>query len=435
MSEIQDVEVYVPEWAKGRYLDESLFCQEFLRMVPLVFADGEFFGEDGRVPEDRVRQLVYEFLELYVSTGLSQKTNSLVEVLKMKTRKEELLPSESLVECANGRVNVFTGEFTEAKRCCRHRLPVNYNPNAPEPKRWKSFLQDLLEEEDILTLQEYLGYCLLPVNYAQKMMIIVGKGGEGKSRIGIILHYLLGESMCNGSLAKVEHSPFARADLQHKLIMVDDDLRMEALNATHYLKTLVTAEQEMDLERKGVQSYQASIRCRFLAFGNGNLRALHDRSLGFFRRQIILTTKERPKDRVDDALLAQRLREELEGILLWCLEGLQRLLANELKFTLSTRTRRNILEAISEGDNVTDFMKSRGYFRFDPQGQITSRRLYMLYRDWCEDNILNPLSARNFSTHLMQNQNRYNIRYSYHIDGGEGRHVRGFEGITARKSL
>ena len=433
MSEIQDVEVYVPEWAKGRYLDESLFCQEFLRMVPLVFADGEFFGEDGRVPEDRVRQLVYEFLELYVSTGLSQKTNSLVEVLKMKTRKEELLPSESLVECANGRVNVFTGEFTEAKRCCRHRLPVNYNPNAPEPKRWKSFLQDLLEEEDILTLQEYLGYCLLPVNYAQKMMIIVGKGGEGKSRIGIILHYLLGESMCNGSLAKVEHSPFARADLQHKLIMVDDDLRMEALNATHYLKTLVTAEQEMDLERKGVQSYQASIRCRFLAFGNGNLRALHDRSIGFFRRQIILTTKDRPLDRVDDPLLAQHLKDELEGILLWCLEGLYRLLGQQMQFTLSQKSQENLRLAISEGDNVRDFLESQGYFRLDKCGSITSRQLYALYNEWCQDNAAMSLSSNTFIHRFSQQAASLGLRYSTNIDGGSGRRVRGFTGLRLLK--
>ena len=56
----------------------------------------------------------------------------------------------------------------------------------------------------------------------------------------------------------------------------------------------------MDMERKGVQSYQSQLYVRFLCFGNGALTALHDKSDGFFRRQIVLTTKDRPAGRSDD---------------------------------------------------------------------------------------------------------------------------------------
>ena len=48
---------------------------------------------------------------------------------------------------------------------------------------WLRFLSDLLEPEDILTLQEYLGYCLIPTNRRQVMMLLKGNGGEVKSRI------------------------------------------------------------------------------------------------------------------------------------------------------------------------------------------------------------------------------------------------------------
>ena len=76
--------------------------------------------------------------------------------------------------------------------------------------------------------------------------------------------------------------------------MVDDDLDMNALTKTNYVKSIVTAELRMDLERKKEQSYQGQLYVRFLCFGNGALTALHDRSDGFFRRQIILTTKDKP---------------------------------------------------------------------------------------------------------------------------------------------
>ena len=35
-------------------------------------------------------------------------------------------------------------------------------------------------------MQEFLGYCLLPTTKGQKMLMLIGKGGEGKSRIGLV---------------------------------------------------------------------------------------------------------------------------------------------------------------------------------------------------------------------------------------------------------
>ena len=61
-------------------------------------------------------------------------------------------------------------------------------------------------------------------------------------------------------------------------------------------KSSVTAEAKLDLEHKGVQSYQRDIYARFLCFGNGALTSLYNHSDGFFRRQLILTTKDKDAD-------------------------------------------------------------------------------------------------------------------------------------------
>ena len=116
----------------------------------------------------------------------------------------------------------------------------------------------------------------------------------------------------------------------HKIIFTNGayDMRMEALRQTNYVKSIVTAQGKMDLERKGKQSYQGWMCARLLAFSNGDLQALFDRSDGFYRRQLVLTTKEKPAGRVDDPDLAEKIKAEVEGILLWAFEGLQRLTAN-----------------------------------------------------------------------------------------------------------
>ena len=64
----------------------------------------------------------------------------------------------------------------------RNRFPVAYNPNTPKPVLWLQFLDGLLYPEDIPTLQEYIGYCLIPSNKGQRMMVIKGSGGEGSHR-------------------------------------------------------------------------------------------------------------------------------------------------------------------------------------------------------------------------------------------------------------
>ena len=228
---------------------------------------------------------------------------------------------------------------------------------------WLNFLDGLLYAEDIPTLQEFIGYCLIPSNKGQRMMVIKGNGGEGKSQIGAVLSTIFGTNMKDGSIGKISENRFARADLEHILLCVDDDMRMEALRQTNYVKSIVTAQGKMDLERKGKQSYQGWMFARLLAFSNGDLQALYDRSDGFYRRQLVLTTKEKPMDRADDPDLAEKMKAEAEGIFLWAFEGLQRLVANNFKFTESDRIRENREAVKRDNNNIFDFMESEGYIR------------------------------------------------------------------------
>ena len=210
---------------------------------------------------------------------------------------------------------------------------------------------------------------------------------------------------------------------------MDDDLNMEALTRTNTIKSLVTAELPMDLEKKGQQSYQGEIFARLIAFGNGTLQALHDRSYGFFRRQIILEAKDRDPNRVDDPFLAEKLCEEKEGIFLWALEGLHRLIENNYHFTISERTQGNIDAAMADGNNIVEFMKSEGYFRFKADCEASSKDFYMVYKQWCSDNALYALSEKSFCSYLKQHANLYNLEATNNVHIGSGKRVRGFWGI------
>lgn len=419
----------VPEWFDGKKINEVLFSQVFLDRYPMKCINGQLFTEDGAVEDEEwVKQLILNEIRDFITTGLHKRVSNLLEVIKLQAYSQPLPMETDRIHVANG-VYYLNDRFVPVKNFCTNRLAVNYNPAAQKPVRWLRFLSELLEPEDIPTLQEYLGYCLIPSTKGQKMMMILGRGGEGKSRIGLVLKAMLGCSMNAGSIQKVESNRFARADLENRLLMVDDDMDMNALPKTNYIKSIVTAEAAMDVERKGIQSYQVQLCVRFLCFGNGALSSLYDHSDGFYRRQLILTTRNRPADREDDPFLVEKMCAELEGIFLWCLEGLHRLIRNNYHFTVSKKGAENVETVKRNNNNIIEFLHSTGYIQFRADAEVSSKALYDAYTLWCEDNACHRLSASRLSSELAQNEALYNVEYTNNIYLSDGRRVRGFVGI------
>ena len=419
-----------PAWFDGKDVNEAAFCREFLSKNKLIYADNAFFTPDGRLTDPLLlKEKIYAELECYAAKNIPRTISNIVEIMKLAAHAESFPPKPDEIHVQNGTLRIDGSFLAGRSEIVRSRFPIDYNPQAGKPVVWLRFLSDLLYPEDIPTFQEYIGYCLIPSTKGQRMMILKGEGGEGKSQIGPVLARLFGCNMKDGSIAKISDNRFARADLEHIHLLVDDDMKMEVLKQTNYVKSIVTAQGKMDLERKGKQSYQGWMFARLLAFSNGDLQALYDRSDGFYRRQLVLTTKKKPVDRADDPDLAEKMKAEVEGILLWAFEGLQRLAANNFKFTESDRTRENREAVKRDNNNVYDFLDSDGYVRLKADLSASSKELYEAYQIYCTENNLPALKPRSFSEALIACQSRYNLEYCNNVTNAAGRRVRGFLGI------
>ena len=212
----------LPIWFDGQNINEALFCEEFLRERRIIFANGAFFTPDGRVTDDLpLRGEIYEKLKFCAVNNIPRKITNILEVLKLEAQVPDFTPEQDRIHVFNGTL-LLEGTFAEGRPAIvRSRLPVAYNPNAPAPVIWLNFLDDLLYPEDIPTFQEFIGYCLIPSNKGQRMMVIKGNGGEGKSQIGAVLGSIFGTNMKDGSIGKISENRFARADLEHILLCVD----------------------------------------------------------------------------------------------------------------------------------------------------------------------------------------------------------------------
>lgn len=213
-----------PDWYDGKHINEVLFCQQFLDKHPMKCVRGRLFTVDGLIEDEgQIGNLILEEISGVLTSGLSKVVTNLLASIKLQAYSPPLPIETDRIHVSNG-TYFIDGSFTVVKSYCNNRLTVAYNPDAPTPKKWLQFLSELLQPEDIPTLQEFLGYCLLPTTKGQKMLMLIGKGGEGKSRIGLVMRSLLGDSMNTTSIQKVESNRFSRADLENKLLMVDDDM-------------------------------------------------------------------------------------------------------------------------------------------------------------------------------------------------------------------
>ena len=141
-----------------------------------------------------------------------------------------------------------------------------------------------------------------------------------------------------------------------------------------------------------------------MAFGNQMVDTLYDHSNGVYRRRLILTTKPRPADRVDNPNLADEIiANELPGVFLWMYEGLRRLIANNYRFTISDKAKQTAEEVLRDTFSPAAFFEDRTAVRLGDQSkQITSKALYEAYCAWCEDNAMQTVKQQTFLTYARQ---------------------------------
>ncbi len=424
-----------PSWYdnKNNKIDEVEFCTWFISKHPLKYVGGIFYDIDGIISEEKLKKEIVDALKPYVKTNIVKRAKQILDALRYESMCEIIPKHTDRIHFKNG-TYFINGGFVPEKEFCSNRLPVNYNSDAVPPTRWLRFLDELLYPEDIFTLQEFMGYILIPTTKAQAMLLLIGNGGEGKSRVGFVCRNLLGNNMTICSISTLANNRFSLADQEGMLLMIDDDMKMEALTDTGVIKAVVTMEDKMNLERKGKQSYQGYLNVRIMAFGNGSLSSLYDKSDGFYRRQITIRVKEKSQNRVDDRNLSAKLSEETEGIALWCLEGLKRLIKNEFHFTISERTLQNQAELRREEDSILDFFESEGYITFDKNAIATTKELYEAYCLWGNDNLIKIRSESSFSKELRQRADKLGLIYLKNASI-DNKTSRGYKGICAIHTL
>lgn len=387
-----DEKIGLPEWMSfdetgNVTILEKNFAEWYVERNELYCVNGRFFTRYGHIVDEEFKNNIHNIIGSLVPTGLSKKVNALLDAVKNEAYLKMDTPDKYKVQFDNVSFDVRDGELKECDTFFTlHQIPHNYDASADCPK-FKKFIKGLFYEEDIPVIQEYLGYCLIPNTLAQTALFIIGEGGEGKSRIPVLMEHIMGpNSVVNGKFHKLQDK-FSLVNLDKQMMFIDDDISLEAIDDTSNFKKIVTSETYLSVEPKGKAEYKTRLYSRILCCGNGAIQSKFDRSDGFYRRLLICKVKPVSYDK-PDRTLSDQLDEEISGIINWLLEGLCRVVKNGFIIEPSSRMNDEIKVLRDNSDTMSLFMNDDQFvdYTLDENDKVSIRQLYDAYEHWCNDN-------------------------------------------------
>lgn len=277
------------------------------------------------------------------------------------------------------------------------QLNVSYDKNADCPL-FKRFLAESMDGdmEQVALIQEILGYFLIPVNAAQKCFVIVGVAAAGKSVLLRVLNdVLLGRQNVSNVSWQALNERFKTAELFGKLANIFADLPTKNIDDNGIFKALV-GEDYLTVEKKNKNPFSFQSTARLLFSCNSIPKNYGDKSEGFYRRLIIIRFNHTvPPDKRDPELL-DKFRMEADGIFLYALEGLRRLMKNHYLFSETQTNADELQQYREESDSVLSFVKECCEVTMDDSVAAGSTELFNAYKAYCEECGLKPYAQKNF---------------------------------------
>lgn len=264
-------------------------------------------------------------------------------------------------------------------------LEFGYDPNAPRPTNWLSFLQKLWaeDEESISVLQEFLGYLLTPKTHLQKMLLLIGPKRAGKGTIGRVIRKLLGDrNICAPTLTSMKEQ-FGLSVLIGKTAAIIADARISgradtAVITEHLLS--ISGEDPQTIPRKHLDDWNGMLSTRFAIMTN-ELPKIEDASGTLASRFIVLALTKSFYGHEDHNLL-DRLIPELPGILLWALDGWDRL--HRRGRLIQPQSSSELISQFEDlGSPIGAFVRER--CEIGPGYQVQQEILFAAWKSWCEE--------------------------------------------------
>ena len=454
-----EVEEHEPENIEQWSYDDSFYeskngslCINYARLEEtyahnhnIISKGSAFYTPDGIRPVRQVRQDLHEILKDHGWTKkFDDPIRALITGLQDLTYKPDFEVDPTVIPLADGDLeyrNYMDMVFHRGrKRHTPYRLPVTipqkffdsegfsrYTYEIPE--RFQSWLYYTFHQDDVETVQDMLGYFMLPTTKAQEMFLIVGAAGAGKSGFKTILENMFGNAEASASLTSMFSSRFGTSVIEGKLVLYDDDLDNKAIENAGDFKKIITNVGKIQVERKGKDPEEINSFVRIICCANQKLKNKFDSSDGFFRRIHPIHVTYSKNRRVDKNFYEKMWKEGWDYILMWSLLGACKLLHyGTWEIHMSQRSKDYLEYMKKSAVTVDDFFEDCCVLG---DGEATTAELKEAYYQWSRSNG-KPIDRKgDFDNWMAERAEDMRLTKSKHIIRN-GRHLRGYKGVRIK---
>jgi len=279
-----------------------------------------------------------------------------------------------------------------------HMLPIDFDPeNIADCPTWKRCLEQWMgDDETVREAQKFAGYCLTRETRYEKMLILYGPGGDGKSTFMNVLRALIGPENCSHvPMGKLEEQ-FYLSRLVDKLINMSTEVEQRAMQSME-IKAIVSGDP-ISAAFKNQDPFDFTPFCK-LVYSTNRLPKMLDNSDGFFRKILLIEFSGQFVKRGEaDIFLMDKLIEELPGIFAWALAGL--VMLREEGFTESDAMQKSLCDYKRINNNVLYYIEQ--HVEIDPAGKAIKSEVYEDYAKRCRAWNLMPLGEPQFRLEFLR---------------------------------
>jgi len=226
------------------------------------------------------------------------------------------------------------------------------------PKRFMDFLQSIFEgdedcEERIRFIRQWVGYSCVPADPYEKVLFIIGGGGNGKSTLlGAIGNILGTENYTNIPIEKLATDRFAASSLLGKYMNLCTEEKKPVLSSPLFKQ--LTGGDVITAEAKFEASFQFVPFCKFIVASNEEPMAAEDEPW-LQRRLQMISFNNSFRGKMKDTTLKEYLKFIKIAIFEWGMKGLEDLVDNG--FAVPPSSLATTKEFLSSSDYMAGFLE------------------------------------------------------------------------------
>ncbi len=286
----------------------------------------------------------------------------------------------------------------------RNASPVSYVVGAECPRFLNELLLPAVGEDDALLIQKWAGIALTGCNIIQRIPLLTGTPGRGKSTLVSTLEKLIGQN--NVAELRTEHlaTRFELFACLGKTLLTGKDVPGDFLmrKGASQLKKLVGGDL-LEVEGKGInERFQVVGQFNVIITCNSRLRIRLEGDVEAWRRRLMIVNIDaQPPEKKIPGFDEILIRDEGPGILNWALAGFTMLLKDidELgDIRLSEQQQTHVDALLAESESARHFIIDR-VERADGC-DLTVDELLLDYADYCADNSWVPMPVTIFQREL-----------------------------------